>query len=236
MTPAQPRGGSLLCGFTDGEVPVYHLAHQNGREVEREPMIRTLAILALTAVVAACTAPTPDDELRDLGSFKLGHNIVVAPKVQTVPGSRPVEAQEWVDLLTNEMQARFSRYEGDQLYHFGMSVEGFFVAPGGVPLVLSPKSVLAVKMTVWDDAHNKKLNAEPKVFTVFETTSGESFLLGSGNTRTREEQMLGLARNAVKEIEIWMAEQHAENGWFDPDQPTEAGAPAAQVEAATVGQ
>ncbi|WP_420004076.1 hypothetical protein [Arenibacterium sp. LLYu02] len=189
-------------------------------------MFRTLAILALTAVVAACTAPTPEDDLRDLGSFKLGHNIVVAPKVQTVPGSRPVEAQEWVDILTNEMQARFSRYEGDQLYHFGMSVEGFFVAPGGVPLVLSPKSVLAVKLTIWDDAHNKKLNAEPKTFTVFETTSGESFLLGSGNTRTREEQMLGLARNAVKEIEIWMEEQHKEQGWFDPNE-TARGTPTA---------
>lgn len=227
MTPVPPHGGSLLCGFTAREIPVYHLAHLIGRE-EREPMFRTLAILALTAVVAACTAPTPDDELRDLGSFKLGHNIVVAPKVQTVPGSRPVEAQEWVDILTNEMQARFSRYEGDQTYHFGMSVEGFFVAPGGVPLVLSPKSVLAVRMTVWDEAEGKKLNPEAKTFTVFETTSGESFLLGSGNTRTREEQMKGLARNAVREIEIWMEEQHKEHGWFDPDQ-TASGTPTAKA-------
>ncbi|WOI33042.1 hypothetical protein R1T40_19205 [Tritonibacter scottomollicae] len=177
-------------------------------------MIRTLALLALTVLVAACTPPTPDDELRDLGRFKLGHNIVVAPKVQMVPGSRKVEPDEWVDVLTNEMAARFSRYEGDQLYHFGLSVEGYFVAPGGVPLVLSPKSVLAIKVTVWDDAANKKLNAEPETFTVFETTSGESFLLGSGHTRTRDEQMLGLARNAVKEIEIWMAENHAEDRWF----------------------
>lgn len=189
-------------------------------------MIRTLALLALTVLVAACTPPSPDDDLRDLGAFKLGHNIVVAPNVQMVPGSRPVEKQEWVDLLTNEMQARFSRYEGDQLYHFGLSVEGYFVAPGGVPLVLSPKSVLAVKMTVWDDAANGKLNKEPRTFTVFETTSGESFLLGSGNSRTREEQMLGLARNAVREIEIWMEEQHQENGWFDPDLPEDAAASA----------
>lgn len=142
-------------------------------------MLRTIALLALTVLVAACTPPSPDDELRDLGSYKLGHNIVVAPKVQMVPGSRPVEAQEWVDLLTNEVSARFSQYEGDQLYHFGISVEGYFVAPGGVPLVLSPKSVLAVNVTVWDDAANKKLNTEPKTFTVFETTSGESFLVGS---------------------------------------------------------
>ena len=101
-------------------------------------MLSTIALLALTVLVAACTPPSPDDELRDLGSYKLGHNIVVAPKVQMVPGSRPVEAQEWIDLLTNEVSARFSQYEGDQLYHFGISVEGYFVAPGGVPLVLSP--------------------------------------------------------------------------------------------------
>jgi hypothetical protein len=75
--------------------------------------------------------------------------------------------------------------------------------------------VLAIKVTVWDDAANKKLNDEPKTFTVFETTSGESFLVGSGHARTREEQMLGLARNAVREIETWMEEQHKENGWFD---------------------
>jgi len=188
-------------------------------------MIRTFALLAVTALLAACTPPSPDDALRDLGSFKLGHNIVVAPKVQMVPGSRKVEPDEWVDLLTNEMAARFSQYEGDQLYHFGLSVEGYFVAPGGVPLVLSPKSVLAVKVTVWDDAANQKLNAEPKTFTVFETTSGESFLVGSGHARTREEQMLGLARNAVREIEVWMAEQHQENGWFAPDAPEAAEAP-----------
>ncbi|NIZ15413.1 hypothetical protein [Phaeobacter sp. HF9A] len=200
-------------------------------------MIRTFAILALTALVAACTPPTPEDELRDLGAFKLGHNIVVAPNVQMVPGSRPVEPQEWIDLLTNEMGARFSRYDGDQLYHFGMSVEGYFVAPGGVPLVLSPKSVLAVKVTIWDDAADGKLNKKPKTFTVFETTSGESFLLGSGHTRTREEQMKGLARNAVRQIEDWMVEQHQENGWFDPiTEPTAAGDVDPTAVAATVGQ
>ncbi len=204
-------------------------------------MIRTLALVALSVLVAACTAPTPDDELRDLGAYRLGHNIVVAPKVKTVPGSRAVEPDEWVDLLTNEVAARFSRYEGEKLYHFGISVEGFFVAPGGVPLVLSPKSVLAVKVTVWDDAANKKLNSEPRTFTVFETTSGESFLLGSGNTRTREEQMQGLARNAVREIEIWMAEQHEAEGWFEADPATNGTAAEAQTETragipAAVGQ
>ncbi len=178
-------------------------------------MMRSLVLLVLPLVLMACTAPTPEDELQALGEFRLGHNIVVAPNVQKVPGSRDVTAEEWQDLLKSEVQARFSRYDGDQLYHFGISVEGFFVAPAGVPLILSPKSVLAVNVTVWDDAAGAKLNDEPETFTVFETPSRGSVLLGSGLTRTREEQMLGLVRNAVRDIEDWMVKQRTEQGWFE---------------------
>lgn len=192
--------------------------------------------LALAGVLAACSPPaSPDDALADLGAFRLGHNIVVAPKAQQVPGSRDVEPDEWVTLLTNEMQARFSRYEGAQLYHFGISVEGYFVAPGGVPLVLSPKSVLAIKVTIWDDAAGKKLNSEPETFTVFESTSGESFLVGSGNSRTRDQQMQGLARNAVRKIEEWMVAQHREQGWFDARSPEDEAALEQASRAAVAG-
>lgn len=178
-------------------------------------MIRIFALLAALVTLAACTAAAPDEPLEDLGAFKLGHNIVIASKVQMVPGSREVSQEEWIDALKNEVDARFSQYDGDQLYHFGISVEGYFVAPGGVPLVLSPKSVLAINVTVWDDAAGSKLNQEVKKFTVFETTTADSFLVGSGHARTREEQILGLARNAIGQIEDWMVEQHKDNGWFD---------------------
>lgn len=177
-------------------------------------MIRILAILASLAVLAACTPATPDEPLEDLGAFSLGHNIVVAPKVQKVPGSRDATGDEWIKVMTSEVDARFSRYDGDQLYHFGISIEGFFLAPPGVPIVLSPKSVLAVNVTVWDDAAGVKLNPKVKTFTVFETTSADSFLVGSGHVRTKEEQLQGLARNAVGQIDEWMLEQHQENDWF----------------------
>ncbi|MFV1530119.1 MULTISPECIES: hypothetical protein [unclassified Phaeobacter] len=181
-------------------------------------MIRIFTLLAAMVAVAACTAAAPDEPLEELGNFKLGHNIVIASKVQMVPGSRKVSKEEWVDILTNEVNARFSQYQGDKIYHFGISVEGYFVAPGGVPLVLSPKSVLAVNVTVWDDAAGAKLNKVVKKFTVFETTTADSFLVGSGHARTREEQMRGLARNAVGQIEDWLVEQRKEEGWFGPEQ------------------
>ncbi|NKX72069.1 hypothetical protein HGE74_08310 [Rhodobacteraceae bacterium R_SAG1] len=197
-------------------------------------MIRIFALLAALVTLAACTAAAPDEPLEDLGAFKLGHNIVIASKVQMVPGSREVSQEEWIDALKNEVDARFSQYDGDQLYHFGISVEGYFVAPGGVPLVLSPKSVLAINVTVWDDAAGSKLNQEVKKFTVFETTTADSFLVGSGHARTREEQILGLARNAIGQIEDWMVEQHKENGWFEAkstnaEAPDTGAAPAADA-------
>ncbi|NIZ62459.1 hypothetical protein DL239_15920 [Sedimentitalea sp. CY04] len=190
-------------------------------------MIRILAFLASISMLAACTPATPDEPLEDLGAFSLGHNIVIASKMQEVPGSRDATQEEWTEVLTSEVDARFARYEGDQLYHFGISIEGFFLAPPGVPLVLSPKSVLAIRVTVWDDAAGVKLNPEAKTFTVFETTTADSFLVGSGHTRSKEEQLRGLARNAVGQIEEWILEEHQTNGWFDATSETPEVDPAA---------
>lgn len=179
-------------------------------------MIRLFALLAGLALLTACTAPTPEDPLEDLGAFQLGHNIVVAPKMQKGPVSRDATQEEWVEVLTGAVGDRFGRYEGGQLYHFGMSVEGFMLAPPGIPVVYNPKSVLIVNLTVWDDAAGKKLNEKPKQFTVFETPSGGSVLVGSGYERSKEEQMQGLARNAVDAIEAWLVEMREEEGWFAP--------------------
>ena len=130
--------------------------------------------------------------------------------------ARAATGDEWVDVLRPAVARRFGRYEGNQLYHFGISVEGFMLAPPGVPLIYSPKSALIINVTVWDDAANAKLNPEVKQFTILESTTGGSFLVGSGHQRSKEEQMQGLAENAVREIEEWMVEMKAEQGWFEP--------------------
>ncbi len=128
------------------------------------------------------------------------------------------------------MADRFGRYDGDQLYHFGISVEGYMLAPPGIPVVYNPKSALIINVTIWDDAAAKKLNEKVEQFTIFETPSGGSMLVGSGYERSKEEQMQGLSRNAVAQIEKWMVEMHKEHGWFDPrpeGDPAASAAPAA---------
>ncbi|WP_093035770.1 hypothetical protein [Ruegeria marina] len=178
-------------------------------------MIRILALLTGMALLAACTAATPEEPLEDLGEFKLGHYVVFAGKAQKGPISRDAKPEEWEAALKAAVGERFTQYNGTQFYHLGISVEGYMLAPPGVPVVYSPKSALIINVTVWDDATQSKLNPEVEQFTVFETTTGESWLMGSGNARTREEQFLGLSRNAVGQIEDWLVKMQKENGWFN---------------------
>ena len=180
-------------------------------------MIRMGLIVLTMTVLTACAATTPVlDPKVDLGAFRLGHNVVVASKAQKGPVSRDATEQEWVSALQGAVQQRFGRYEGNQLYHFGISVEGYLLAPPGVPVVYKPRSALIVNVTVWDDAANSKLNPEVEQFTIFESTTSGSFILGSGYQRTKEQQMAGLAANAMREIEEWMLEKKASEGWFEP--------------------
>lgn len=185
---------------------------------------RCLAIVSL-ALAAACTSSADLNEPpADLGNFRLGHNVVVASKMKQSALSRGATQEEWVDVLTKAVDERFGRYEGERLYHIGISVEGFAIAPPGIPLVVSPKSVLIIRVTLWDDALGRKLNEKAKQFTVFESLSGDT-LVGSGLTQTKEQQMQNLSRNAAKVVQTWMQENPE---WF----PGIGGSTAAVVETA----
>ncbi len=174
-------------------------------------MIRLIIALFTLATLIGCTSSADLKEPpADLGNFRLGHNVVVASKMRKAGLSRDATQEEWVASLTGAIDERFGRYEGDRLYHIGVSVEGFSIAPAGVPLLVSPKSILLIRATVWDDQLGRKLNEEAKQFTVFESLSEET-VVGSGLTQTKEEQMQNLSRNAAKMIQTWMLE-HPE--WF----------------------
>lgn len=178
-------------------------------------MIRT-ALLSLVAatLLAACASETelgaPPPEL---ASFRMGHVVVVSDNATQSPISRAATPEEWRQSLQAAVQERFGRLEGDTFYHFGIHVDGFALAPPGIPVVVSPKSVLIVSVTAFEDVEGgRKLHPEPKQITVFEALSGET-VIGSGLTRTREEQMRRLSFNAARAIETWLLENPQ---WFDP--------------------
>lgn len=182
-------------------------------------MSRIFVLIFLALGLTACTnADDLDQPPVDLGAFKLGHNIVVAPKMTKGPVSRDATPEEWIASLTQAVSERFDRYDGEKLIHFGISIEGFVLAQPGIPIVASPKSVLIINVTAWDDAAGVKLNEKPEQITILESFSGKSFI-GSGLTQNKETQMLGLSRNAAKQIEDFLLKKHAEEGWFAPTLP-----------------
>jgi hypothetical protein len=177
-------------------------------------MFRLLALLSSVLLMAACTNPNDLDEApADLGDFRLGHNVVVASKMTRGPVSREATPEEWQESLTGAIDERFGRYEGDRLYHLGVSVEGYVLAQPGIPIVASPNSVLILLLTVWDDAASQKMNTPPEQITVIETISGNT-ILGSGLTQSKEVQMRNLSRNAAKQIENFLVRRRAGEGWF----------------------
>ncbi|MEM9581117.1 MAG: hypothetical protein AAF891_10555 [Pseudomonadota bacterium] len=190
-------------------------------------MNRFFAALVALVVVAGCE--NIDDlsvKPKPIGEFALGHNIVVAPNIVMGPASREASGEDWINSVTKAIGDRFERYDGNQLYHFGISLEGYVLAQPGLPVVLSPKSVLILKLTVWDDAAGEKLNAEPEQITVLETLDGDT-IVGSGLTKTAEEQMETLSVNAAKLIQRYITRQHAQNQWFKRRPETQAALDAA---------
>ena len=178
--------------------------------------LRRFALLGLFMALAACDAGTKElteEPPVDLGNFALGHNVVVAEGMQQGPFSRKATEEEVQTALQSAIGQRFGRQDGDKLYHLGLKVEVYALALPGVPVVLTPKSVLAVAANVWDDEKGVKLNDEPKLLTVFEGVSG-STIVGSGLTRRKDEQLEILSRNMARAVERWLLE----NGqWFDID-------------------
>lgn len=172
--------------------------------------------LVMSAALAACVSGADIDAPPvSLGNFNLRHNIVVAPKVQTGPFSRKATKEDLVAAMKAAISERFDRYDGSRDYHFGISIEGYVLAAPGVPILLAPKSILIINLTVWDDAAGKKLNEKPEQITVIETF-GTGALIGSGYTMSADEQLAQLTQNAAKAVERYLVKQQSELGWFGP--------------------
>lgn len=176
-----------------------------------QPLRRLALLLAIVGLAGCANAPDPlTQDLPDMGSFRLGHNIVVSENARIVPPSRTGAPEDWQRILQEEIDRRFGRYEGAKEFHIALNVDGYALAVPGIPLIISPKSILVVSANVWSEEERRKLHEDSEQLTVFE--GGGEAVLGSGLTKTAEEQMRNLARNMAWEVQKWML-THPE--WFD---------------------
>lgn len=176
-------------------------------------MLRILTLITGLALLGACTQTQVYEPPESLGEFKLGINYATAENALKGPVSRDATPEEWKAAIESAMETRLGRYDGGQTIDIGIRLGGYALAPGAIPPV-NPKSGAIVDVVVYDTT-KKEILAKDKRFQVLEDTTTESYLIGSGYTRTREEQIQGLSLKIADKIEEWLAEEHKENGWFD---------------------
>ena len=189
--------------------------------------VQPLLLIAGLGLLSACDGtsdlkkpPVP------LGDFALGLNIVVPETAQTVPISRQATPEQWKTGMTKAMADRFGRYQGTKLYNFGISIDGYELAPPGVPIIASPRSALIITVNIWDDASQKQLNPGGKRFTLVEGFSPES-VIGSGWTQNKQQQIDKMSYKAALAVQGYLLDNPE---WFGlPPKGTTVETPALPV-------
>jgi len=167
-------------------------------------MTRIFALLATVLTLTACAQEGELPDKLDLGDFTLGHNIVIAPDLTKGPTSRNATPEELTEAVKAQLDKRLGRYEGERLVHLGVNIGAYVLARPGVPLVYTPKSAFILTVTAWDDRAGGKFHDKPKQIIALEQFGGTP-ILGSGHTKTREEQIEALSISAARQIEKWLA-------------------------------
>lgn len=164
---------------------------------------RTFAATGLAAAgLSACAVPDPlGEDLPPMGNFELAFTVVVSENAKKVPPSRDASPEMLKRVLTSEVERRFGRYEGGTGYVIALNIDGYALAPPGIPIVLSPKSIMVVSANLWRADPQEKL-AGPEQISTFE--GADNFILGSGLSKTAEEQLETLSRNMAKKVQSWI--------------------------------
>ena len=161
------------------------------------------------AALAGCGGRAPEAEaMPDMGTFQLAAPITVAGNAKRIPPSREAGEAELKAAMNDALVRRLGGYAGGTPFYVALAVDGYALAPPGIPVVMTPKSILVVSANVWRADPQEKIGG-PEQLTVFEDAGG--FLLGSGLTRDADEQLAVLARNMAAEVQRWMLRNPA---WF----------------------
>jgi len=169
--------------------------------------------LALTLLLTACAGQPLHERPEPLGDFRLGYAIAKVERPEQGPFSRVISDQAIKSEVEGAVRARLGRYDGDGLYHIGMAVGGYVLAQPGVPLIFSPKSIMIVDVTIFDNATREKLNDEPFRVTAWEGLENTAPIIGSGLARNAEKQLANLSEQVAVQIEAWIRKNPQ---WFEP--------------------
>ena len=153
-------------------------------------------------ILTGCAAPDPlDRDLPDMGDFQLRLPITVADDALKIPPSRDADPADWKAVMNAELSRRFGAYRGGRDYYIAVNIDGYALAPPGIPIVFTPQSLLVVTANLWTAEPQRKVLG-PEQITTFE--GADTLLIGSGLVKDSDAQMRTLARNMARKIQSWI--------------------------------
>jgi hypothetical protein len=176
---------------------------------------RAVAAPVVLMLLASCANRADlNQPAEPIGDFRLGHNVVLATGTTEGPLSRDATEEELESALRTEIEQRLRRYDGDGLYHIGVRIEAFVLAQPGIPIVLSPRSIMLLAVNIWDNETRERLNDDVIRITAFEGANTGVPFMPSGLVKSREQQLENLSISAAQELEKLLRAN--EKTWFAP--------------------
>jgi hypothetical protein len=142
--------------------------------------------------------------MRPMGDFQLGFTGVVTDAIRKTPPSRDAGPEAWERVMTSELERRFGAYRGGKDYVIALAMDGYALAPPGIPVLLTPKSLPVVTANLREAEPRRKLPGPERIVT-FE--GADTLFLGSGLMMDGEAQMVTPARNIAFGIQSWLPRQ-----------------------------
>ena len=166
---------------------------------------KPLLISAFLLFTGCSISDYPSDitPVQQIENFKLGHLVVKAENTQKGFFSRNASEEILESTLKKKLLNSLSKQNGSHFFHISVVVSGYVLAKPGLPIILSPKSVLILDVFIFDDESEQKVFNKPKRFSIFESLNGNT-IIGSGLTLTAEEQLDNLTTIATYKISQWL--------------------------------
>ena len=168
--------------------------------------LKQYSIIIIFLFSSACSIsnyPTEIPTIPNIGNFKLGHLVVKAENTQKGFFSRNVSEEILEKTLKEKLSKLLNNQNGDHFFHISAVISGYVLAKSGIPVLLSPKSVLIIDVFIFDDQTQQKVFENPRRFSIFESFSSDT-IIGTGLTLTAEQQLDDLTTIAVNKIGDWL--------------------------------
>jgi hypothetical protein len=134
---------------------------------------RTFATSGIAlAGLSACAVKDPlGEDLPPMGDFELAFTVVVSENAKKIPPSRNATSGALKSVMTSEVERRFGAYKGGTGYVIALNIDGYALAPPGIPIVLTPKSIMVVSANLWRADPQEKLAGPEQISTFLDRAS-----------------------------------------------------------------